>query len=225
MLTVENLQKSYHLRPVLQGVTFDVHQSESVGIFGKNGAGKTTLLRVVARISSCDGGEVYLNGNSLLKGTPSARRGLLYIGHNPNLYPTLTGEENLQLLARWYAAQVPKENILEALERVELLHQRWDPIRYYSRGMLQRLGLAKALTIPWQIVLMDEPTAGLDESGMVLLDELVNQWQAEERSMLIVSHEREWLERFCPRVLILREGQVVQNKPFDSDKETAVAES
>lgn len=208
ILSVENLQKSYYLRPVLQGVTFSVKPSESVGIFGKNGAGKTTLLRVVARISSCDGGDVLFNGNSLLKGAHALRKGLLYIGHNPNLYPTLTAEENLQLLARLYGAKVAKEDILQALERVGPFHQRWDPIRYYSRGMLQRLGLAKALTIPWQLILMDEPTAGLDESGVALLNELMSHWQAQEKSMLIVSHERDWLEKFCPRILVLEEGCV-----------------
>lgn len=225
MLTIENLQKSYHLRPVLQGVTFTVLRGECVGIFGKNGAGKTTLLRVVARISSCDGGDVYFNGNSLLKGSPSCRKDLLYIGHSPNLYPTLTGEENLQLLARLYAAQLAKEDILEALERVGLLHQRWDPIRYYSRGMLQRLGLAKALTIPWQLILMDEPTAGLDESGVALLNELMGLWQTEERSMLIVSHERDWLERFCSRILTLESGRVLEREVADTVSGAAVAES
>lgn len=210
MLAVEKLKKSYHLRPVLRSVSFEVEKGSSVGIFGKNGAGKTTLLKVIARICSCDGGEVKLDGKSIMKGSPANRRGILYIGHQPNLYPILTAEENLRFACRLYGHRVTREALEEALGRVGLIRQRWDPIRNYSRGMLQRLGLAKALAVPWRILLMDEPVTGLDEKGIELLESLVRRWQGEHRSMIIVSHQLSWLEEYCRRILTLENG-VVEN--------------
>lgn len=208
MLSVEGLKKSYHLRPVLEAVTFSASEGETVGIFGKNGAGKTTLLRVISRISSCDGGDVKLDGRSVFRGPAATRAGVLYLGHQPNLYPTLTGEENLALVARLYRQSDPKEKILRSLARVDLMRQRWDPIRFYSRGMLQRLGLAKAMMVPWKTLLMDEPATGLDEKGVKLLESSVRQWQGEEKTMLIVSHDRNWLQRFASRILELKEGVI-----------------
>lgn len=210
MLSVEGLKKSYHLGPVLDNVTFAVSQGETVGILGKNGAGKTTLLRVISRISSCDGGDVKLNGQSVFKGPAALRSGILYLGHHPNLYPTLTGEENLTLVCRLYRVPNSHEKIVNALTRVDLVQQRWDPIRFYSRGMLQRLGLAKAMTVPWEILLMDEPATGLDETGVELLQESVRQWQEEGKTMIIVSHDRKWLKRYASRILELKEGAVVE---------------
>ncbi|MFQ6674408.1 MAG: ATP-binding cassette domain-containing protein [Fidelibacterota bacterium] len=206
MLIVEHLKKSYHLGPVLNDITFTVGSGITVGVLGKNGAGKTTLLRVIARITSCDGGEVKLHDKSVLKGPASERAGILYLGHQPNLYPVLTGEENLRLVARLYGCDVSGEDILNTLDHVDLLRQRWDPIRYYSRGMLQRLGLAKAVMVPWEILLMDEPASGLDEVGVGLLESFIRRWQEEHRSMIVVSHDRAWLQTYCSHILELKDG-------------------
>ncbi|MFQ6615935.1 MAG: ATP-binding cassette domain-containing protein [Fidelibacterota bacterium] len=211
MLSVEGLKKSYHLRPVLEEVTFTASEGETVGIFGKNGAGKTTLLRIISRICSRDGGEVKLDGKSVLDGPASNRAGILYMGHQPNLYPTLTGEENLALVCRLYRQPDSTEKIHDALSRTDLMAQRWDPIRVYSRGMLQRLGLAKALAVPWRILLMDEPATGLDELGVTLLEFSIRQWQEEGKTMIIVSHDRQWLERYASRILELNKGVISES--------------
>jgi len=208
MLSIEHLKKSYHLRPVLKDVTFLMDEGYSVGIFGKNGVGKTTLLRIIARMSSCDGGDIKFNGDSILKGSAMNRSGILYLGHQPNLYPILTAEENLKFASSLYGYPVSEEHILDALDQVGLIRQRWDPIRYYSRGMLQRLGLAKALVVPWKLLLMDEPITGLDEKGIELLEVFVRMWQKGQKSMLIVSHQRVWLEEYCSNILLLEKGVV-----------------
>ncbi|MFQ6674952.1 MAG: ATP-binding cassette domain-containing protein [Fidelibacterota bacterium] len=208
MLSVEGLRKSYHLRPVLDQVTFTVGDGETVGIFGKNGAGKTTLLRIISRICSSDGGDVKLDGLSLFNGPAAARSGILYLGHHPNLYPTLTGEENLALVCRLYGRSGSRRKIVQVLTDVDLMRQRYDQIRYYSRGMLQRLGLAKAMAVPWRILLMDEPATGLDEMGVDLLESLVLRWQGDGKSMIIVSHDRTWLQRYATRMLELKGGTV-----------------
>ena len=211
MLSIEHLKKSYQLRPVLKDITFTLEDGYTVGVFGENGVGKTTLLRIIARMSSCDEGDIRFNGNSLLKGSAVNRSGILYIGHQPNLYPILTAEENLKFAAHLHRSNPSDEDLLDVLDQVGLIHQRWDPIRYYSRGMLQRLALAKALILPWTLLLMDEPFSGLDENGISLLEVFIRQWQGEQKSMIIVSHQRSWLEEFCSKILFLSNGIISES--------------
>ena len=210
MLEIQNVSKSFFMRPVLKNVSLKVEDGDSVGIAGANGAGKTTLLRTLARISACDSGDILLDGESLLKGKPNVRAGVLFISHNPNLYPVLTGEENLLLTARLYGQTKSAGEISSALEEVGLSRFRWDPIRNYSRGMLQRLGLAKTLIVPWKLLLLDEPTTGLDEDGSQLIEQFLLRWRKEGRSMIIVSHDIGWLETYC-NVIYSLSGGVLKN--------------
>jgi heme exporter protein A len=210
MLEIQNVSKSFFMRPVLKNVSLKVEDGDSVGIAGANGAGKTTLLRTLARISACDSGDILLDGESLLKGKPNVRAGVLFISHHPNLYPVLTGEENLLLTARLYGQTKSAGEISSALEEVGLSRFRWDPIRNYSRGMLQRLGLAKTLIVPWKLLLLDEPTTGLDEDGSRLIEQFLLRWRKEGRSMIIVSHDIGWLEIYC-NVIYSLSGGVLKN--------------
>ncbi len=210
MLEIQNVSKSFFMRPVLKNVSLKVEDGDSVGIAGANGAGKTTLLRTLARISACDSGDILLDGESLLKGKPNVRAGVLFISHHPNLYPVLTGEENLLLTARLYGQTKSAGEISSALEEVGLSRFRWDPIRNYSRGMLQRLGLAKTLIVPWKLLLLDEPTTGLDEDGSQLIEQFLLRWRKEGRSMIIVSHDIGWLETYC-NVIYSLSGGVLKN--------------
>lgn len=194
------------MKPVLRKVSLKVEEGETIGIVGPNGAGKTTFLRILARISASDSGEAFLYGQSLFKGSPQSRAYVLFISHQPNLYPVLTGEENLKLTTQLYGQSKSRDEITSALAMVGLSLHRWDPIRNYSRGMLQRLGLAKALLVPWKLLLLDEPTTGLDEEGSLLLEEFLFQWQEDNRSMIIVSHDNQWLKKFCSMIYQLNDG-------------------
>ena len=98
MLSVSRLSKSFNLRPVLREVTFDVKSGETIIFMGKNGAGKTTLLRILARIMTCDGGEILFQNKDLLKGSPDKRKKILYLGHAPAMYSSLSAVENLKLV-------------------------------------------------------------------------------------------------------------------------------
>lgn len=194
------------MRPVLKDLSLQIEDGETIGIVGANGAGKTTLLRTLARISACDSGDAFLDGESLFKGSAKTRAGMLFLSHHPNLYPVLTGEENLKLTSRLYGQSKSNDEITAVLEEVGLSRFRWDPIRNYSRGMLQRLGLAKTLLVQWKLLLLDEPTTGLDEEGGRLLERFLLRWQEENRSMMIVSHDINWLEKFCTTIYQLSGG-------------------
>ena len=219
MLSIQNVNKQFGYRPVLRDVSLKIKDGEFLGLVGPNGSGKSTLLRIVARVVSCDGGSISWNGNSILNTGADQRRPFLYIGHEPGFYPPLSAAENLHLIAKLYGLEPSAEDVEKNLYEVGLDPARTGPIREFSRGMLQRLTLSKALTIPWELLLLDEPTTGLDGQGKSMLSQLTETWRKKERSLLLVSHDEEWLSSRCDRVVQLSNGRIQRS---EADREKSV---
>ena len=212
MLSVQNVNKQFGHRPVLRDVSLEIKDGELLGLVGPNGSGKSTLLRIVVRVVSCDGGSISWNGNSILNAGADQRRPLLYIGHEPGFYPPLSAAENLHLIAKLYGLESSPVDVEKNLSEVGLDPARTGPIREFSRGMLQRLALAKALTIPWELLLLDEPTTGLDKQGKSMLSQLIETWRKDDRSLLLVSHDEEWLSSHCDRMVQLSNGHIQRSE-------------
>ena len=219
MLSIQNVKKQFGYRPVLRDVSLKIKDGEFLGLVGPNGSGKSTLLRIVVRVVSCDGGSISWNGNSILNTGADQRRPLLYIGHEPGFYPPLSASENLHLIAKLYGLEPSAEDVEKNLYEVGLDPARTGPIREFSRGMLQRLTLSKALTIPWELLLLDEPTTGLDGQGKSMLSQLTETWRKKDRSLLLVSHDEEWLSSHCDRVVQLSNGRIQRS---EADREKSV---
>ena len=219
MLSIQNVNKQFGYRQVLRDVSLKIKDGEFLGLVGPNGSGKSTLLRIVVRVVSCDGGSISWNGNSILNTGADQRRPLLYIGHEPGFYPPLSAAENLHLIAKLYGLEPSAEDVEKNLYEVGLDPARTGPIREFSRGMLQRLTLSKALTIPWELLLLDEPTTGLDGQGKSMLSQLTETWRKKDRSLLLVSHDEEWLSSHCDRVVQLYNGRIQRS---EADKEKSV---
>ena len=137
MLAVANINKSFYHNPVLNNLSFRVNDGDVIALTGKNGAGKSTLLRILARISQPDGGTVIYNDVDIFKGKASARRGILYLGHEPGLYPSLSAIENIEFASRIHGAFPVAEDIDTTLKNFGLSEHIDDPIKIYSKGMLQ----------------------------------------------------------------------------------------
>ena len=219
MLSIQNVNKQFGYRPVLRDVSLKIKDGEFLGLVGPNGSGKSTLLRIVVRVVSCDGGSISWNGNSILNTGADQRRPLLYIGHEPGFYPPLSAAENLHLIAKLYGLEPSAEDVEKNLYEVGLDPARTGPIREFSRGMLQRLTLSKALTIPWELLLLDEPTTGLDGQGKSMLSQLTETWRKKDKSLLLVSHDEEWLSSHCDRVVQLSNGRIQRS---EADREKSV---
>ena len=219
MLSIQNVKKQFGYRPVLRDVSLKIKDGEFLGLVGPNGSGKSTLLRIVVRVVSCDGGSISWNGNSILNTGADQRRPLLYLGHEPGFYPPLSAAENLHLIAKLYGLEPSAEDVEKNLYEVGLDPARTGPIREFSRGMLQRLTLAKALTIPWELLLLDEPTTGLDGQGKSMLSQLIETWRKKDRSLLLVSHDEEWLSSHCDRMVQLSNGRIQRS---EADKEKSI---
>jgi len=158
-ITVEHLTKSFGGRKAVDNVSFTLPEGAFLSVFGPNGAGKTTLLRMLATLARPTEGVITLAGINLKEEPEQAREAIGLISHNPMLYPDLTAEENLLLYAKLYGVRDPQKRVVELLDAVGLKHRRLDRVRTFSRGMTQRVSIARCLLRGAPVLLLDELTA------------------------------------------------------------------
>ncbi len=207
-LEVRDLSRAFGARKALDSVSFEIERGSFLSIFGPNGAGKTTLLKVLATLSTPSKGSARVLGLDVVEGAVELREKMGFISHNPLLYPDLTAEENLEFFAEIYCIEDPKARIRELLDAVELDHRRLDLVRTFSRGMLQRLSIARALLHDPALVFLDEPYSGLDPHAMDILDSLLERIR-EGRTFVMVSHDLTKGLELCSHALILAKGKIV----------------
>lgn len=195
-------------RPVVAGVDLRLAPGECLTILGPNGAGKSTLLRMVATLLRPDSGTLRVAGHECPAHAAKARPHLGLLGHEPQVYRDLSALQNLEFFASLHGLARDRERELDALERVGLLARANDPVRTFSRGMGQRLGLARLLLHDPPILLLDEPHAGLDASGAALLDRQIADRPA-GRGIILVTHEVERGIALADRAMVLRAGRCV----------------
>jgi heme exporter protein A len=214
LLEARSLRKSFGPVRALRGVDLQVGRGELVGLFGSNGAGKTTLVRCLASLARPDGGTVLVAGEELSSGTPArvrARLGL--VGHQTLLYDSLTAEENLLFYASLYAVPSPRTRVRSLLGEFGLADRAHDAVRGFSRGMQQRLSLARALLHDPDVLLLDEPATGLDPTASAALRERLVSFRSGGGGSLIVSHDIPATLAVVDRYLILSAGRIVDGGP------------
>lgn len=209
VLSVQSLQKSIGGKPIIHDITFDVYAGEVFGFLGPNGAGKTTTIRMLVGLASIDGGEIKIGGYSISKDFPDAIRQVGCIVENPELYKFMTGRENLEHFARM-SGNVTAERIEEVVRFVDLSQAIDDKVKTYSLGMRQRLGIAQALLHRPRLLILDEPTNGLDPAGIRELRQFIRRLAQEEQlAVFISSHLLSEIEMMCDRVAIINKGRVI----------------
>ena len=202
------ITKTFGTRKAVDQVSFAIPQGAFLSIFGPNGAGKTSLLRILSTLSRATSGSAKLLGIDIKKEPDKARDHLGFISHNSMLYPDLTAEENLMLIAQLYGVENAKDRVLEMLGLVELKHRRHDQVRTFSRGMTQRLSIARALIHDPAIVFLDEPYSGLDPHAVEIFDGLFETVR-QDRTFVMVSHDLRKGFDMCSHALVLAKGQIV----------------
>ena len=217
-LCAYDLKKAFGTRRALDGVSLDLPEGAFLSIFGPNGAGKTTLLRILSTVSRPTSGTLQMLGIDALDRPEELRGRIGLISHKPMVYGDLSAMENLQFFARLYGVPDAHNRILDLLELVELDHRRNDAARTFSRGMTQRLSIARALINDPAIVLLDEPYSGLDPHAMQLFDELIARVR-DGRTFVMVSHDLDKGFSLATHDLILARGRVVTFGERDSFSE------
>lgn len=196
-------------RAILHDLHFSLRSGEILGLLGANGAGKSTLLSILALLTSASSGELRLFGQRTRKGDAACLRRIGLIAHQPLLYRDLTARENLEFFGRLFGLPSPTATADGMLEMVALAHRAKDPVRSFSRGMVQRVSIARALLHDPALLLADEPFAGLDAPSSTALEDLLTQLAASGKSIILVNHDIAQSLRVCHRVLVLRGGRLV----------------
>lgn len=223
-LKVSNLSKTFGKKTVVKNLNLEVKTGDVFGFLGPNGAGKTTTIRMMLGLIKMNQGEVLINGYNA---KTDFRKAIEHVGavvESPKFYEYLSGYDNLKLIANLHK-NVSKERIDEVLEIVGMKERAKDKVKTYSLGMKQRLGIARALLNSPELVILDEPTNGLDPQGMVEVRELIIRLAKEENITFFIStHLLHEVELMCNRVAIINQGEtIIQGKVtelLDKDHET-----
>jgi ABC-2 type transport system ATP-binding protein len=231
LVSLRNVTKKIGRATIVDGLTFDVPQGEIFGFLGPNGAGKTTTIRMMVGLMSITEGEIFIKGKNVKTEFEQAIRHVGAIVENPEMYKYLSGYHNLVHYSRMVPG-VAKERIDEVIRLVKLENRIHDKVSKYSLGMRQRLGVAQALLHRPSLLILDEPTNGLDPAGIrELRDYLRHLTRTEGITVIVSSHLLSEMELMCDRVAVIKRGKLVDVKHirefigFDEDAQTYLIET
>ncbi|HAF96997.1 ABC transporter ATP-binding protein [Paenibacillus lactis] len=212
VLSVNGVTKTIGRRNIVDGLTFDIHHGEIVGLLGPNGAGKTTTIRMIVGLIEMSRGDVLVQGHSIKGDFVKAIRHIGGIIENPEFYPYMSGYDNLRQYQRM-SDGVSITRIMEIVKLVGLQDAIHKKVRAYSLGMRQRLGIAQALLHNPSILILDEPTNGLDPAGIREMRDYLKRIAREEGiAILVSSHLLSEMELMCSRVVVIQEGKLVTER-------------
>lgn len=211
VLELKNVNKTFGKRKVISNLSLEVKEGEIFGFLGPNGSGKTTTIKMILRLIDMDSGEIKVAGFDTKKQFEKAMEYIGAIVENPDLYKYMTGRENLKLHAR--IRNVDSERIEKVLDLVGLKDRANEKVGKYSLGMKQRLGLALTLLHKPKILILDEPTNGLDPAGIKLLRDILKQIAHKEGvAVFVSSHILSEMQLMCDKVAVLDNGNVVKTE-------------
>jgi heme exporter protein A len=208
VIEIRGLVKSFGHKAVLRGIDLTVADGQFLTLMGPNGAGKTTLIRILATLGKATRGTVRMDGFDLADGSVDVRRQIGLVSHQTLLYGDLTPDENLHFYGRMYDVPDLEGRIVAVLRQVGLEGWRHDPVRTFSRGMQQRLAIARAILHQPSVLLLDEPDTGLDQHAAEMLHELLAVVGTKGRTVLMTTHNLERGLLMGDRVAILAGGRI-----------------
>jgi ABC-2 type transport system ATP-binding protein len=206
VLSIRNLAKSYGAVKALNGVSFDVPQGSVFGILGPNGSGKTTLLGIVMDVLRANGGDFLWFGQP--GGSPDQRKKIGSLLETPNFYSYLSGTDNLKI-TQAISGRGSKKEIDEVLKKVNLYDRRWSSFKSFSLGMKQRLAIGAALLGSPKVLVLDEPTNGLDPVGISEIRKLILDLKDQGHTIIMASHLLDEVEKVCTHAAILKTGNLI----------------
>ncbi|MGL4847444.1 MAG: ABC transporter ATP-binding protein [Clostridium sp.] len=212
ILEVKDLRKVYGDKVAVDGVSFCLEEGEILGFLGPNGAGKSTTINILSTILKSDGGEIKFRGKPILKSIRDYKKHLGVVPQSLALFENLSAYENVKYFASFYGLRgnVLKERVLEALEMVGLKEKKDETPKTFSGGMKRRLNIACALAHKPEILILDEPTVGIDPQSRNHILESIKRLREEGTSVIYTTHYMEEVESICDRVVIVDLGKVIE---------------
>ena len=218
ILECKNLCKTFGKKQILHNVSFEIKKGDILGFIGPNGAGKTTTIKLILGLQSITSGKVLINGYDVEKEFTKAIEKVGAIVENPDMYMYMSGYDNLKLVANMYKG-ITTKRIDEVVKLVKLENRINDKVSKYSLGMRQRLGIAQAILHNPNLLILDEPTNGLDPEGIKEMRELlVDLAKKEEMAILISSHNLAELDNFCNKICIIKNGEIIETNEITAIK-------
>lgn len=212
-IQVRGLRKSFGHIEAVRGIEFDLNRGEFLTVFGPNGAGKTTLIRMLSSLTRPTSGRATVAGYDVTANDPAMRREIGVISHASFLYADLSAFENVQFYAKMYGVDNPADRAKQVIDEVGLLPRMHDRVRTFSRGMLQRLSIARAIVHDPSILFLDEPYTGLDQHASLKLREQLETLHTQHRTVLMTTHDFARGLEMCDRVAIQARGRFVLHEP------------
>lgn len=206
-IEVRHLRKAFGTLKAVDGIDFELKQGEFLTVFGPNGAGKTTLIKILAGLTKPSSGTAKVAGFDIAEGHPEMRKEIGIISHATALYADLTPLENLIFFARMHGLKQPEDRALKVIEEVGLSPRRNDRVRTFSRGMLQRLSIARAVLHDPAILFLDEPFTGLDLHATNVLKEHLQRLHDRHRTILMTTHDISCGLEMCDKVALQVQGK------------------
>ncbi len=214
LIEAHSVSKHFGRFRVLENVNLAIAPDDFIGILGKNGAGKTTLLKIIASLLKPSGGTVFFNGMNLRDHLNEVLRQIGMISHQTYLYGDLTAIENLRFYAKLYDVNESEAALL--LEKVGLTKRADESVRRFSRGMQQRLSIARMLLHRPKVLLLDEPYTGLDPKASQFLDDILIDYHRNGNCIIMVSHDLDHCLRMAKRAVVLDKGTIVLDSAIDT---------
>jgi len=210
-LDSSGIEKRFGYSIAVKNISLQVRRGEFVALFGRNGAGKTTFLKIAATLMRPTKGTLSIEGFDIHKDAESARRRIGFLSHNTFVYRDLSAIDNLRFFARLYGVAESQDVLMAMLEKVGLAKRAEDPVRSFSRGLLQRVGIARALLHDPALILLDEPYTGLDASAAQTLNTLLDDAARAGKTVILTTHDVEQGLRGASRAVIVDKGLVVHD--------------
>ena len=209
-LDIKNISKKYANQIALKDISFSLKKGDIVGFLGPNGAGKTTLMKIITSTLKQDKGEVYIYGNNTISDEIKTKNDIGYLAENNPLYKEMNVTEYLDFIASIYNLKNKKDLISDLILKTGLEKEKYKLIQNLSKGYKQRVGIASALINNPKVLILDEPTTGLDPNQLVEIRNLIKE-VGKEKIVLLSTHILQEIPKICNHIIIIKEGEIVEN--------------
>lgn len=216
MIEITKLMKQADNKQILRGVNLSIKKGETIAILGPNGAGKSTLLKVIATLIKPTSGQVLIKGYDLKMNPIEIKKLLGYLPHSSLLYDHYSPLENLVFYGNIYGVKGVEQRAMELIKEVGLSFFLNEPVKNFSRGMIQRIAIARAIIHDPEILLLDEPHTGLDQGAIAILNNVILAMKAKGATTLMVTHDFKQAAEICDRVIIVKNGKIVDDFMVDN---------
>lgn len=211
MIQIKKLIKQADTKLILRGIDLSIEKGETVAILGPNGAGKSTLLKVIATLIKPTSGEVRINGFDLKKNGTDIKKLMGYLPHSSLLYEHYSPLENLVFFGNLYGVQDVEQKAIKLVKDVGLSFFLKEPVKNFSRGMIQRTAIARAIIHDPELLLLDEPHTGLDQGAISILNDVIISMKKKGATTLMVTHDFKQAADICDRIIIVKSGKIVDD--------------